>query len=421
MAADTSETPSPSFAAQLAAHTDVANVVCDHGVDRVPDVGYCFACAGNHGGVSTTETHLPLLVRHSHDDAPVLRVAGRSASKERFGSPRAVLSRLRVAAAAILVASIFVVASPAAAETHEVASGDSLWTIAAAYGVTVDELIDANDLSNPDALRIGDVLVLPEPPYEGATIDHIVQPGEVLGVIAELYGVSSDQILRLNGLSDANLIRVASVLKIPDESAAEEIGEDYMVVNEPYTVQPGDSLSVIAERFDVEVGEIMRATGLASANIIQVDQVLQIPTLVVIDPVLRMAMRFEAAAEENSLDPNLLKALGWQESRWQADAVSYAGAVGVTQIMPYTADFIRAELLGDDTLEREDADDNIAMGAAYLAYLFELSEGNVDLALASYYQGFTSVTNNGMRTDTQRYVASILAYVPRFESGELPA
>ena len=114
-------------------------------------------------------------------------------------------------------------------------------------------------------------------------------------------------------------------------------------------------------------------------------------------------------------------ALGWQASRWQEDAVSYAGAVGVTQIMPYTADFIRAELLDDDSLLREDADDNIAMGAAYLAYLFELSEGNVDLALASYYQGFTSVTTNGMRADTQRYVASILAYVPRFESGELPA
>ena len=130
---------------------------------------------------------------------------------------------------------------------------------------------------------------------------------------------------------------------------------------------------------------------------------------------------FETWAEANDLDPNLMKALGWQESRWQPDAVSYAGAVGMTQIMPGTRDYIAEELIGIPDLSREDPEENIRMGSRYLAYLLELSKGDLRLALGSYYQGFTSVTRNGYRADTVRYVDSILDYVPRFESGELPA
>lgn len=309
----------------------------------------------------------------------------------------------------------------ASADSHEVTAGDTLWTIAATYGVSVDELIALNEIDNPANLRIGDLVLLPEPPYEGATLQHIVQPGETLTAIAGLYDVEADAILRLNELADANRIRAAEVLEIPDLSVIEEQADDeYVVVDVDYTVAAGDTLSQIADAHDVEVGDIVRASGLLSANIIREGQTLSIPTLVVLSPTERHAAMFETWAEANDLDPNLMKALGWQESRWQPDAVSYAGAVGMTQIMPGTRDYIADELIGIPELSREDAEENIRMGSRYLAYLLELSKGDLRLALGSYYQGFTSVTRNGYRADTVRYIDSILGYVPRFESGELP-
>lgn len=56
-------------------------------------------------------------------------------------------------------------AAPVAGVEHAVAEGETLWSIAEQYGVTLDELIAANpQLSNPDALQVGDVVIVPLPP-----------------------------------------------------------------------------------------------------------------------------------------------------------------------------------------------------------------------------------------------------------------
>lgn len=325
---------------------------------------------------------------------------------------------------ALVVMAMLIVGVPSAhADDHTVAAGDTLWTIAAAYGVSVDELMELNSIDDPRALRIGQSLKLPEPPYEGATLQHIVQPGETLISISALYDVTPDAVLRLNELSDANRIQVASVLEIPDPATVIDTGIDddgYMIVDVEYIVESGDTLTGIAQEHNVEPGAIVRASGLQSANIIQVGQVLLVPERVLVSQQDRLALYFETWAEANELDPNMLKALGWQESRWDPAAISYAGAVGVTQIMPGTRDYIANELIGEPDLSREDAEENIRMGARYMAYLLELTDGNIEMALGSYYQGFTSVTNNGYRADTVRYIEGVLGFQPRFESGELP-
>jgi soluble lytic murein transglycosylase-like protein len=108
-------------------------------------------------------------------------------------------------------------------------------------------------------------------------------------------------------------------------------------------------------------------------------------------------------AEREGVDPQFVHAVIWQESRYVADARSHAGAVGLMQLMPATA-----ERFG--CLDRNDPAENIAAGTKYLSWLLKRFEGNVELALAGYNAGEGSVDKyNGIPpyTETQNYVKII--------------
>jgi soluble lytic murein transglycosylase-like protein len=99
----------------------------------------------------------------------------------------------------------------------------------------------------------------------------------------------------------------------------------------------------------------------------------------------------------------LLAALVWQESRWRADAVSRAGAVGLTQLMPDTA-----RHLGVDP---RDPIANLAGGARYLRQQLDLFDGDIEKALAAYNAGPARVLRAGgipAIAETRTYVAAIV-------------
>lgn len=109
------------------------------------------------------------------------------------------------------------------------------------------------------------------------------------------------------------------------------------------------------------------------------------------------------AAKLQGLDPRLLEAVAWQESRGRMNAVSVKGALGVMQLMPGTA----AEL----GVRADDLADNIRGGALYLRRQLDRF-GSVPLALAAYNAGPGAVMRHGgipPYRETQNYVANILA------------
>lgn len=113
------------------------------------------------------------------------------------------------------------------------------------------------------------------------------------------------------------------------------------------------------------------------------------------------------AASAAGIDPKLLAALTWSESGFNPAAVSGAGAVGLTQLMPATA-----AGLGVDP---SDPAQNLTGGARYLAGQLQRF-GRLDLALAAYNAGPSAVTKVGgvpPYPETQAYVARVLA---RFQS-----
>ena len=110
-------------------------------------------------------------------------------------------------------------ASPDAPAIHIVQAGEVLSVIAEKYGVSIDELVAVNRIANPNLVSPGTELIIPgltAAELEAANqIIHIVQAGESLGSIAARYGVSADAISEANRITNPNLIRVGDRLIIP--------------------------------------------------------------------------------------------------------------------------------------------------------------------------------------------------------------
>lgn len=117
------------------------------------------------------------------------------------------------------------------------------------------------------------------------------------------------------------------------------------------------------------------------------------------------------AALRHGLDPRLLLAISYWESGWDQSRVSSAGAVGILQVEPDTANEAGPALLGRQ-VDLTDPYDNADVGAAVFRQYLD-AFGNPALALAAYNQGPTSLQANGMFPDTQQYVAGILDLASR--------
>ena len=131
---------------------------------------------------------------------------------------------------------------PVQDQMHTVAEGDTMYTIASQYGVTVDVIVAANDIPTINALELGQQLLIPAPGSVAPTTPeeviagetpappadtsaesappadgkHVVQAGENLYRIGLKYGCSVNQMAEANGIVNVSLIAVGQVLQIPD-------------------------------------------------------------------------------------------------------------------------------------------------------------------------------------------------------------
>jgi N-acetylmuramoyl-L-alanine amidase len=139
-----------------------------------------------------------------------------------------------------------------------------------------------------DAVAIGLALALWAPHTAlAAEIVHVVQPGENLYRIGLHYGVGWQAIMAANGLY-STYIHVGQALVIPGTTAGTEPAAPPPAPTPPpaapapvqpaavYVVQRGDSLWLIAQRFQVTVGDLMQANGLSNGHLIYAGQVLAI-------------------------------------------------------------------------------------------------------------------------------------------------
>lgn len=148
---------------------------------------------------------------------------------------------------------------------HEVQRGESLWTIANYYQVDTAELAAWNNLNPRGTLQIGQKLEVRHAQY-GHSVQHKVSAGESLWLIARRYQVSVNDLARWNNL------KTSSPLRPGTELAVWLPGQDNQ-----YTVRRGDTLWDIARAFNINQQRLKEYNKLSQNQHLMPGQVLRIP------------------------------------------------------------------------------------------------------------------------------------------------
>ena len=98
-------------------------------------------------------------------------------------------------------------------EEYTIQKGDTLGKIAKACGLTVKELAEANNIENPNRIRAGKVLIIPDL----SDVRVIVKKGDTLGKIAKANGCTIKELVAANGIENPNLIFVGQAIKLPQK------------------------------------------------------------------------------------------------------------------------------------------------------------------------------------------------------------
>jgi murein DD-endopeptidase MepM/ murein hydrolase activator NlpD len=196
---------------------------------------------------------------------------------------------------------------------HVVQRGENLFRIALNYGLTVEQIARVNGIGNTNNIQVGQRLLIPleAEPLVLPPTQHTVKPGETLESIAAVYEVEEATLIQLNGITNPNRLFVGQVLTIvpetevlpeaqsapqeeivatlppevvenvgADGSSAAESGVDARTLTTTglrHTIQSGETLFNIAQRYGVTMAELQEANSIANASVIYVGQELIIP------------------------------------------------------------------------------------------------------------------------------------------------
>lgn len=189
---------------------------------------------------------------------------------------------------------------------YVVKSGDTLYSIAKKYNLTVNELKELNNLTTNN-LSLGQILDV-ESPVSITENVYVVKKGDSLYSIANEFETTVDTLKTLNNLT-SNLLSVGQKILLPVED---------VVKTNTYTVKSGDTLYSIARLYNTTVTELKDINGL-STTLLSLGQVLQVPTSVVEtmtytvksgDTLYSIAKKYNTSIdnikEKNNLTSNLL-------------------------------------------------------------------------------------------------------------------
>jgi LysM repeat protein len=183
--------------------------------------------------------------------------------------------------AAALVAAGFGFAGKAGASQsarYVVVPGDSLSLIAQRFDVSLGRLTRVNGLDADAPLLIGTVLHLPlraPSPTPRVTWpgSYLVRPGDTLGSIAGHFGVTLSQLAHANRLDPAGVLLTGTKLRVPVGAPDRPTSSGITI-----TVQPGQTLSGLAERYGVSLTTLSALNHIDPANFLLVGQRLEIPS-----------------------------------------------------------------------------------------------------------------------------------------------
>ena len=202
------------------------------------------------------------------------------------------LLRLLSLAVAALLALLAVRPALAQETVHVVKGGENLSTIAQSYGYSMIELAAYNGIANPNIVFVGQKIAIPSSgavpqtlprataALPGAEGYYTVSGGETLSQIAKNHGMTTADLMRLNGIENANMIRVGQKLRLsarvePVAPAAQKPAEP-QVAETIHVVKAGDTLERIARQYQTTVQTLLVANQLPNPNFVYTGQRLRV-------------------------------------------------------------------------------------------------------------------------------------------------
>jgi LysM repeat protein len=130
-----------------------------------------------------------------------------------------------------------------------------LFALAQRFNTTVSAILALNPGLDPNALQVGRIICIPgaaPPTCPTGSVPYLIRSGDTLFLIAQRFGTTVSAILAINPGLDPNALRIGQTICIPQATPTCPGGT-------LYTIQPGDTLFLIATRFDVSVGALQTA------------------------------------------------------------------------------------------------------------------------------------------------------------------
>ena len=164
---------------------------------------------------------------------------------------------------------------------HVVEWGETLFSIARRYGTSVDAICAANGIADPTHIYAGQRLIVPSsnvpaaPAAAGAT--HVVQTGENLYRIGLRYGTTAAALAELNGIYNPDQVVAGQTLIIPGSPTVPAVAYQPQHAATTHTVQPGETLTAIAQRHGVALWTLVQINNIANPALILPGKVLVIP------------------------------------------------------------------------------------------------------------------------------------------------
>ena len=172
---------------------------------------------------------------------------------------------------------------------HTVRAGDTLYMIARRYNVSIDDLVQLNNIQNPNNLSIGMELIIASAPRV-----HVVARGDTLYRLAQRYDTNIDTLVHLNNLANANVLIPGMSLVLPGDAPIEETatvatrsGSQEPETRENtgasgegtvHTVVRGDTLWDLSRRYGTTPQAIAAASGIGVTSMLRIGQELVIPS-----------------------------------------------------------------------------------------------------------------------------------------------
>ena len=162
--------------------------------------------------------------------------------------------------------------------SYVVRSGDSLSGVASRFNTTVSELVAINQLRNRNSIRIGQTLILPQSDGKVPTLivrqdnktvqasvgSYTVKRGDTLSTIAARNATTSLELMRLNKMSNGDILRIGQELTLPGQVSP----RTGLAMTGLYLVRHGDTLSTIARQFKTTPQLLLSLNKLSDVNLI---------------------------------------------------------------------------------------------------------------------------------------------------------